>query len=102
MINLTCPYCDCEAEHTEGLHGRWRYGIWLCPHDDDRTMEGFIVLAFECMECDREFYVNEAVYLDYEPSDKYPIEDWKYEVQNGDTKLGYKEWLEHMIEAEDD
>jgi hypothetical protein len=30
---------------------------------------------------------------------KYPIEDWMYKVANGDTRLGYKEWLEHQIES---
>ena len=24
--------------------------------------------------------------------------DWKYEVSNGDTHLGFKDWLEHRIE----
>lgn len=24
------------------------------------------------------------------------IDDWKYEVANGDTMLGYAEWLEHQ------
>ena len=28
-------------------------------------------------------------------NDPYPIEDWKYEVANGDTVLGYEEWKEH-------
>jgi len=28
----------------------------------------------------------------------YPVEDWKYEVSNGDTALGYNEWVEHQIE----
>lgn len=23
------------------------------------------------------------------------LSDWKYEVNNGDTRLGYDEWLEH-------
>lgn len=31
---------------------------------------------------------------------KYPKSDWQYEVANGDTLLGYKEWLEHKAEAE--
>jgi hypothetical protein len=31
---------------------------------------------------------------------KYPKEDWLYEVRNGDTVLGYKEWVEHRIESE--
>jgi hypothetical protein len=29
----------------------------------------------------------------------YTVSDWQYEVANGDTKLGYDEWLEHRIEA---
>ena len=23
----------------------------------------------------------------------YPVEDWKYEVVNNDTRLGYRDWL---------
>ncbi|MDD1710961.1 MAG: hypothetical protein LUQ37_08665 [Methanoregulaceae archaeon] len=23
----------------------------------------------------------------------YPIEDWRYEVMNGDTKVGYEQWV---------
>lgn len=34
--------------------------------------------------------------------DKYPRSDWKYEVNNGDTQLGYHEWLMHTREANDD
>jgi len=29
----------------------------------------------------------------------YPIEDWKYDVSNGDTKLGYEDWVEHNVES---
>lgn len=32
--------------------------------------------------------------------DEYPRTDWKYEVANGDTNLGYWEWVFHRIEAE--
>lgn len=31
--------------------------------------------------------------------DKYPIENWRYEVANGDTVLGFAEWIEHKKEA---
>lgn len=43
-------------------------------------------------------YVNLVV-----PSakDRFPKSDWKYEVQNGDTKLGYQEWLAHRVESEE-
>lgn len=32
----------------------------------------------------------------------YPVSDWKYEVANGDTLLGYAEWVEHQKEADGD
>ena len=30
---------------------------------------------------------------------EYPVRDWKYEVENGDTRLGYWAWVENMIEV---
>ena len=30
---------------------------------------------------------------------EFPSEDWKYEVANGDTRLGYGEWVEHQRDA---
>ena len=33
-------------------------------------------------------------------SRKYPRSDWAYEVRNGDTRLGYAEWLEHKRESD--
>lgn len=32
--------------------------------------------------------------------EKFPREDWQYDVANGDTKLGYAEWVEHNVAAE--
>lgn len=29
----------------------------------------------------------------------HPRSDWKYEVENDDTQLGYWEWLVHQMEA---
>tara|TARA_R110002096_G_scaffold192444_2_gene374045 strand:+ start:1523 stop:1657 length:135 start_codon:yes stop_codon:yes gene_type:complete len=28
----------------------------------------------------------------------HPVEDWQYEVANGETRLGYAEWAEHRAE----
>lgn len=28
----------------------------------------------------------------------YPVEDWQYEVANGDTRLGYWDWVLNKIE----
>jgi hypothetical protein len=30
----------------------------------------------------------------------HPIEDWKHEIANGDTRLGYWQWAESRIEQE--
>ena len=32
----------------------------------------------------------------------HPPEDWRHEVANGDTRLGYEEWLVHVLERERD
>lgn len=29
----------------------------------------------------------------------YPLEDWTYEVGNGDTRLGYWEWVDVKLQA---
>ena len=31
---------------------------------------------------------------------RHPVSDWKHEVANGDTVLGYEEWLLHCVEAD--
>lgn len=33
---------------------------------------------------------------------RYPLGDWQYEVQNGDTRLGYDDWVAHKIESDTD
>jgi hypothetical protein len=35
----------------------------------------------------------------WEDDPDFPSEDWKYEVANGDTRLGYHQWVEHQREA---
>ncbi|MGA3118397.1 MAG: hypothetical protein ABSF90_28720 [Syntrophobacteraceae bacterium] len=35
----------------------------------------------------------------WEDDPEFPAEDWKYEVANGDTRLGYPEWVEHQRDA---
>jgi hypothetical protein len=35
-------------------------------------------------------------------NDAFPREDWKYEVRNNYTNLGYGEWVEHKKEVWED
>lgn len=32
----------------------------------------------------------------------FPIEDWQYDVANGDTRLGYWNWVKHNKESQED
>lgn len=32
--------------------------------------------------------------------DSHPVSDWQYEVANGDTMLGYLEWLQHQADID--
>lgn len=34
--------------------------------------------------------------------EQYPVTDWKYEVANGDTRLGYHDWVMARKEQEGD
>lgn len=35
-------------------------------------------------------------------TDKHPVADWQYEVANGDTRLGYADWVAHQQEYDND
>ncbi|QCO93891.1 hypothetical protein SEA_SCHATZIE_203 [Mycobacterium phage Schatzie] len=39
------------------------------------------------------------VYCEGDDTAKYPLEDWRQEVVNGDTQLGYAEWLAQRLSA---
>ena len=32
---------------------------------------------------------------------EHPVDDWKYEVANGDTRLGYWTWVANKLELEE-
>lgn len=32
----------------------------------------------------------------------YPVEDWQCEAENNDTRLGYRAWLAHRLEADNE
>ena len=45
-----------------------------------------------CFDCQK-LWISNGHY-------NFPRSDWQYEVQNGDTNLGYDEWLDHKLEGE--
>ena len=32
----------------------------------------------------------------WDDDDNYPIEDWQYEVANGNTRIGYWDWVKNQ------
>ena len=48
-----------------------------------------------------DFKVVDTEENDLTDEEKWPIEDWRYDVANGDTKLGYAEWVKHNKESEE-
>jgi len=48
--------------------------------------------------CDMSFSTEEEAAEDAVKT-LFPIEDWRYDVQNGDTKLSYTEWVDHNAES---
>lgn len=36
----------------------------------------------------------------WEEDEDYPFDDWRYEVRNHDTLLGYADWVRHRREAD--
>ena len=36
----------------------------------------------------------------WEPYPGHPVEDWRFEVANDDTRIGYWEWVEGRLEQE--
>lgn len=59
---------------------------------------------------DKSTYYEERWEMDnkYDPEDHWsdhpdhPASDWQYEVANGDTRLGYHEWIAAKIEERDE
>jgi hypothetical protein len=58
MKDLICPYCGNIGEDSS-LYA-WREGGFVKPIIGNTDHKGFSVLAFECRECDREFFVDEG------------------------------------------
>lgn len=41
---------------------------------------------------------NLSKYSHWEEHPEHPASDWQYEVANGDTRLGYWDWLSNILD----
>lgn len=88
---LTIPGCVKAGEYLFEL----RQSNWMCSSSIDFPQEHKKWFNGDIRQLIMEGYVNLATV-------EYPKEDWKYEVANDDTVLGYSEWVEHRIESDSD
>jgi hypothetical protein len=69
---------------------------------DIRALQGLQNLLDEIADIAHDQYGIDCLLDLPEPEVLYPLEDWQSDVTNGYTKLGYAEWLEHRIEANEE
>ena len=73
-------YDCCEAlnfDNFENVREKWKSGYYMSQR----------------------FFKNEpccAVDSYWDEDKDYPVQDWKYEISNDDTRLGYQEWVKHQ------
>ena len=68
-------------------------GNWTCPRCNNTS-------GNDWSQCEGVCPIEGSPH--YDPNAPlYTVSDWKWEVANDDTILGYSEWLEHKMEADD-
>lgn len=72
------------------------------------TLQGFGLDIEDAWENALEGFVQdpgsvpeEAELIEVLDEDLYSVTDWQQEVANGDTILGYVDWVEHKIEIQE-
>jgi len=73
MKDLFCPYCGCDVEETTGVNNQWESGLQIVPINKVHRFGYKIGIAFECKECDREFFLNEDVFLTFNMPEVQPF-----------------------------
>lgn len=94
--NEPCTTEDLGRIYHEIMDGNWSGQV---KSDDgvEITAQAAAAALIE-QGSDPEFFQLDAHGLTEDDYKVYPIEDWKYEVANGDTKLGLIEWIRHQRE----
>jgi hypothetical protein len=69
---------------------------------DIRALEGLQNLLDEIADIAHDQYGIDCLLDMPDPEELYSMEDWQYDVANGDTKLGYTEWVAHNVESHEE
>lgn len=110
--SMLCPSVELNITRTDDKHNcvasvgqkTWPASVAEVDAIDPTDWTWAIVAAdksiLDRFESEQEAYAALPSYLADEAT-AWEREDWKYEVSNGDTRLGLGEWLLHRLEAED-
>uniref|UniRef100_A0A6M3IMI3 Uncharacterized protein n=1 Tax=viral metagenome TaxID=1070528 RepID=A0A6M3IMI3_9ZZZZ len=89
---------QCDCENHDKAFARWT-GIW--PGKAEADYLGVDLNEFE-IKYGRLFFKKPCEKPEknvWDENPEYPRSDWKDEVNNDDTNLGYWDWVEHQIES---
>ena len=108
LVTRDEPEIPEPQKYAEGMVEEWNqylsgdvWGFVIEDGDGNHLDSCWEFYGFDYAKSEAESAVpNDPPDMPYDAN--YDIEDWRYEVQNGDTKLGWKEWLEHSRERDSD
>jgi hypothetical protein len=72
------------------------------PHDDEMFAGSNLFVTVAKVSLEEVLDGPDTGLAPGEEHATYPVDDWKYEVANGDTRLGYSDWVEAQLEQEVD
>ena len=100
IAQVVCNYCGGEVSHqADALEGIWHVGI-----KGNESLPSAFGGIWREYDKEGELFTEgtpewlEAKYGQEHP--EWPKSDWQYDVVNGDTKLGYWDWVAHNVESE--
>lgn len=89
--------CACEDCDWKGPRSEIRATLHRSDSADEWHDQGCLVPVGECPMCGA--YAYEVDTLDAATL-RYPVQDWEYEVANGDTRRGYADWVQACMERD--
>lgn len=98
IATAVCDHCGGEIHHPASpMDDTWYIGI----HGNDSLPDGETV--WDGFDLEGELFnpdTAEGLRRQHgEEHPQWPRSDWTYDVENGDTRLGYWDWVAHNVES---